>query len=272
MKLGLIGDSIKRSQAPSLYGLAGSLAGLDLTYELLVPPDLGLNFARVFETCRTGGFRGVNITYPYKEQVTHLVDGDPLSKRVGAVNTVVFGGPRPAGYNTDSSGFLAAYRNAFQAMDPGRVVLIGAGGVGSAIAVALCELNARAICLIDHQRSKAEQLAARIAALDSDTKVAVHDRVADAVGQADGIVNCTPVGMHEQPGCPVPSQALGSQHWAFDAVYTPVRTEFLTSAAHAGLRTMTGFELFLHQGIQAFEIFTGRRADPVALRGRLAET
>ncbi len=269
--LGLIGTTIAHSLAPLLHRLAGSLAGIDVRYERLVPPDLGLDFNIVFERYMTGGFRGVNITYPYKEQAACLVASDPLAKRIGVVNTVVFSDKTPAGYNTDSSGFVAAYRNALSNMHPGHAALIGAGGVGKAIAFALCELGCRTISLTDRDRSKAEQLAARLTAHDPGMDVRVHDGVDGAVSHADGIVNCTPVGMTEQPGCPVPRQAICSQRWAFDAVYTPVRTEFLTCAERAGLRIMTGFELFPYQGVQAFEIFTGRKVNPSALRGRLAD-
>lgn len=253
-----------------LHTLAGSLAGIDLTYERLVPPDLGRQFDSVLEDCRTGGFRGINITYPYKEQVTRLVDCDPLSTRVGAVNTVVFGGRQPAGYNTDSSGFVAAYSHTFPDTNPGHVALIGAGGAGSAIAFALCGLKARAISLADTDLSKAENLAARIRSFYPRMDVRLQETAA-AVRGADGIVNATPMGMTEHPGCPVPADALGSQRWAFDAVYTPIDTQFLIQARRAGLLVMTGFELFLYQGIQAFEIFTGRKADPIELRRRLQD-
>ena len=271
MKLGLIGNSIKRSKAPKLHELAGSLAGIHVAYEKLVPPDLGLDFGRVFEDCRAGGFRGVNITHPYKEQVTHLVDCDPLSAQVGAVNTVVFGDDRPVGYNTDCSGFMAAYRDTYADMNPGRVAVIGAGGAGRAIAFALCALNARAISLAETDPSKANGLAARLKSLYPDIEVIVEDVIAAAEG-ADGLVNATPIGMTERPGSAIPPDVIGPQRWAFDAVYTPLETEFLSHARGAGLAVMNGFELFLQQGIQAFEIFTRCKADVIALRRQLQDT
>ncbi len=265
VKLGLIGNSIKRSKAPRLHELAGSIYGVAVRYERLVPPDLGRDFNEVFADCRTGGFRGVNITHPYKEQVTRLVDCDGLATKVGAVNTVVFGSGKPAGTNTDCSGFVAAYRDTFGEAAPGRVALIGAGGAGSAIAFALCALNARAIALTDRDPAKARGLAARLKSHHGDMDICVED-IGSAVTGADGIINATPLGMDEHPGCPIPPEILGTQRWAFDAVYTPVETAFLSHARRAGLQVMTGFEMFLHQGIQAFEIFTGRKADAATLR------
>jgi shikimate dehydrogenase len=66
------------------------------------------------------------------------------------------------------------------------------------------------------------------------------------------------MGMTGQPGSAIEASLLGGQRWAFDAVYTPVDTEFLIAARRAGLATISGYELFFHQGIEAFELFTGR--------------
>ena len=91
IKLGLIGDNIAASQAPRLHRLAGQLCGLDVTYERLVPSAQGKSFDELFEACQQQGYRGLNITYPYKEQAVARVSiDDPLVSTIGAVNTVVF--------------------------------------------------------------------------------------------------------------------------------------------------------------------------------------
>jgi shikimate dehydrogenase len=66
IRLGLIGDNIRRSRSPRLHCLAGALCGVPVSYEPLIPADLGLGFDEVFESCAMQGFRGLNITYPYK--------------------------------------------------------------------------------------------------------------------------------------------------------------------------------------------------------------
>ena len=83
-------------------------------------------------------------------------------------------------------------------------------------------------------------------------------------------MNATPVGMHLHPGTPIPDDLIGSQAWAFDAIYTPAWTRFLLRARAAGLEVLEGYELFFHQGVDAFEIFTGARVDEAALRKALA--
>ncbi|MGR3610322.1 MAG: shikimate dehydrogenase family protein, partial [Sulfitobacter sp.] len=105
IKLGLIGDNINRSKSPRLHKTAGQLTDLNVTYDRLIPNDMGMSFDEVFEQARLGGFRGVNVTYPYKETVTSSVTvADPFVRAIGAVNTVVFDEDGPKGFNTDYTG------------------------------------------------------------------------------------------------------------------------------------------------------------------------
>ena len=97
---------------------------------------------------------------------------------LGAVNTVVFGEAGPEGYNTDWSGFMAGYRNAFGERPPGRVCLIGAGGVGKAVAFGLIELGLEELALVERDLPKAEALAAALTAAAPGLAVAVTGDVA----------------------------------------------------------------------------------------------
>jgi shikimate dehydrogenase len=92
---------------------------------------------------------------------------------------------------------------------------------------------------------------------------------AEIVPGAGGVVNCTPLGMTGRPGTAVPADLLGGQAWAFDAVYTPSDTPFLLAARRLGIATLSGYELFFHQGIRAFELFTGRMPPLGILREQL---
>jgi shikimate dehydrogenase len=272
VRLGLIGDNIDRSRSPDLHRLAGKLCGLDVSYALFVPRDMGGDFDAVLDACRASGVRGVNVTYPYKETVVARVRiAGKHVQQIGSVNTVVFGERGPAGHNTDHSGFLAAYRAAFGETPPGRVALVGAGGVGKAVAFGLAALGAREIAVVDRDEPKARALAEAVAASPDGVSVRLAGDARDAVRGADGIVNCTPLGMVGYPGSAVPLDLLGSQRWAFEAVYTPVDTPFKLAAEAAGLTVLSGYELFFHQGVDAFRIFTGLTPDLAALRRLLAE-
>jgi shikimate dehydrogenase len=95
----------------------------------------------------------------------------------------------------------------------------------------------------------------------TDARVLLCRSVEEAAVGADGLVNATPLGMHHYPGTPIPRSLMSTQSWAFDAVYTPTDTVFLQDAAEAGLQVLSGYELFFHQGVDAFQIFTGLDVD-----------
>jgi len=271
LRLGLIGDNIQDSRSPDLHRLAGLLCGLDVRYELIVPADRGQTFDEAFETCHRNGLSGVNVTYPYKERVTGRLAFNSLEvTRVSSCNTVVFTPEGPVGHNTDYLGFIAAYHDHFDGRAAGRVAIVGAGGVGRAIAFALAELGASELRLIDSDADRAVNLGTALRGLPSAPAIRIVADIETALSGVDGVVNCTPVGMFGKPGSAVPRHLLRDQRWAFDAVYTPVETEFLRAARDAGMDTLSGYELFFQQGIKAFELFTGRVPPLVALRRQLA--
>ncbi|WP_108484219.1 shikimate dehydrogenase family protein [Oceaniglobus ichthyenteri] len=270
VKLGLIGDNITRSQSPRLHCAAGALAGLNVSYDRLIPKDMGLSFDEVFDYARTSGFRGINVTYPYKETAAKRVTvSDPLTRAIGAVNTVIFGSAVAEGFNTDYTGFMSAYRRIRGTQNPGTVCLIGTGGVGKAVAFGLIALNARTIRCVDLVAPKARALADALTALGSDTRIETYDDAETAAKGADGIINCTPLGMVGIGGTPLAPAALQGATWALDAVYTPVQTEFLQAADQQGLTVISGYELFFGQGVDAWNIFTGAKLDHEALRAAI---
>ena len=151
-RLALIGDGIDKSLAPAFHVMAGQLLGLDVTYELL--PQIPA-FAEQLDTflveLAEGGYRGVNITVPFKSTAwRRAARPDPSVVTMGVANTLLLGpeGPTDA-YNTDFSGFKWAYRRRFGSASPGSVALLGAGGVGTATATALVDLGAAAVRIFD---------------------------------------------------------------------------------------------------------------------------
>ena len=271
IRLGLIGDNIAASRAPRLHALAGRMRGVEVAYDLLVPAEQGIGFAKLFERCADGDYRGINITHPYKERAAARVTTDnPLMGRMQAVNTVLFepGGPR--GFNTDHTGFIAAWRARFGPMaTPGTVCQVGAGGVGKAVGFGLAALGAAAIRIVDLDRARAERLAATLRGARPDLEVSTPASLEAATRGAGGIVNCTPIGMVGHDGTPVPPGLMRGAAWAFDAVYTPVDTQFLADATAAGLDTLSGYELFFEQGADCTEIFLGGPIDRTRLRHEL---
>ena len=273
VRLGLIGDHIAASHAPRLHALAGALWSIEIRYDLLVPAELGLGFEALFERCADGSYHGINVTHPYKERAAMRVEiENPRVRAMGAVNLVRFDQDGPRGFNTDHSGFLAAFRSKFGTETPGAVCQIGAGGAGKAIGFAMAALGAAAIRLVDVDRSRARALARALRSAYPGLDAAAATSLDEAVAGARGLVNCSPVGMAGHDGTPVPRPLMQGAAWAFDAVYTPVRTRFLTDAEASGLDTLSGYELFFHQGADGLEIFLGNAVDRDRLRQALGNS
>lgn len=271
LQLGLIGDNIGASRSPLLHRIAGAQHGIDVTYDRLVPRELGKPFDALFDHVAQAGFRGINVTYPYKEKAALRVRiTDPLVQAMGAVNTVLFGKDQPEGFNTDYSGFLSAYRAARGDLLPGVALLIGAGGVGRSLAFALAGLGATELRIADLDTARAGALAKVLRASFPNLSIRLGQTAADLAQGAEGILNATPVGMVGHDGTPLPRDAMPAQGWAFDAVYTPVNTTFLTDAVAAGLTTISGYELFIGQGVDAWHLFAGLPLDEARLRAELA--
>ncbi len=145
----------------------------------------------LLEGVRRLGFAGINVTFPYKEAVVGLLDelsADAAS--IGAVNTIVVRDNRLIGHNTDTTGFARTVTPLVSASAQGAVALIGAGGVGKAIAFALAGLGVKELRIFDHEQPKATDLATR---LESRLKTSVALDVEDALRGVVGVVNATPV-------------------------------------------------------------------------------
>jgi len=177
----------------------------------------------------------------------------PGAAAMGAVNTVVVSDRRLIGHNTDTTGFARAVAPLLGASGNG-VAVIGAGGVGKAIAFALASLNVSDIRIFDSDPARAGALAALLQASGG---VKVVTNLEDALRGATGLVNATPVGMLPDRGTPVPTALLHENLWVADAVYSPLITPLLAAARDKGARIMTGRELAIYQAADAFELFTG---------------
>jgi shikimate dehydrogenase len=261
---GLIGAPIAHSASPAMHEWAAEALGAHCHYQLIEVAGAGREELRLLlDGVRRLGFAGVNVTFPYKEAVVSLLDElSPGARAIGAVNTVVVRGGRLIGYNTDTTGFGRAVTELVRDPAQSRVAVIGAGGVGRAIAFALAETGVSEIRIFDTDRAKAQQLAAQ---LKSHGEVRAAGSVEDAMRGATGVVNGSPVGMLPNRGTPVPDALLHKAVWVADAVYTPLWTPLLNDAKARGAEVMTGRELAIYQAADAFELFTGLKPSAVEM-------
>lgn len=260
MKLGLIGKGILNSSSPDLHMRLGRLIGIETHYELLDASQRldarQASLEAIVGEVTAAGYRGVNVTYPFKEQAIALADQvSPGAAMVGSANTLVFQAGGMRAENTDFTGFISGYRATFGDQPPGRVLLIGTGGVGKAVAFGVAQLGATEVLLVDIDIPRAEHLAAELAGFGFHARSLRADQVAEHAPGCDGLINCTPIGHEKSPGCPLPPELVQSHHWVFDAVYVPAMTEFITAAKQVGARVMSGVSLFVFQGVDAFKHF-----------------
>ncbi|HEX3115069.1 MAG TPA: shikimate dehydrogenase [Bradyrhizobium sp.] len=253
---GLLGAPIAQSAAPAMHERAAEALDLHCHYQLIeIPGARRQDLQLLLEGVRRLGFAGINVTFPYKEAVLDLLDElSPGAARIGAVNTVVVRDNRLIGHNTDTSGFARAVTQFVTISPHGAVAVIGAGGVGRAIAFALADLGVAEVRIFDCEPAKAARLAGQ---LGQRVKATVADSVEDALRGVAGMVNASPVGMLPSLDTPVPDTLLHPGLWVVDAVYSPLWTPLLTAARAKGATVMTGRELAIHQAVDAFELFTG---------------
>lgn len=261
---GLIGAPIRHSASPAMHERAAEALGARCHYQLIEVAGAGTAELRVLlEGVRRLGFSGVNVTFPYKEAIVPLLDElSPGAAAIGAVNAVVVGRGRLVGHNTDTTGFAVAVGDLVARSRDGAVALIGAGGVGKAIAFALAGIGVSEIRIFDTDAAKAKHLAKQ---LEGHGRATVAGSVEDAMRGVAGVVNGSPVGMLPSRGTPVPDALLHRDLWVADAVYTPLWTPLLNAAKAMGAEVMTGRELAIYQAADAFELFTGLKPSVVEM-------
>ncbi len=264
IQLALIGEKISRSRMPKLQMYLAQMRGIDLHYELIdVDGQSDFVLADALHRLKELGYHGANITQPFKQQAWQLVHASqPSDNQLGAYNTLTFNHTNSGlfGTSTDRSGFVSAYQRRLGYHPPGRVLLAGAGGVGRSIAFGLAELGVDLLCIYDSHLAQAEDLAATLPHI-SCLVVRSEEEFISLAPHVDGLVNCTPKGMYYLPESVFPCSAIGTQQWVFDAVYTPLETEFIKHSQRAGLAIISGFDLWIHQGLDAFEVFTDTRVE-----------
>jgi shikimate dehydrogenase len=266
--VGLIGAGVGPSLTPPLHMAEAKALGLDYVYRTIDLPTLGLPDEAVGDLLVQGrrlGYDAFNVTHPCKQLVLpHLDEVDPRAAALGAVNTVLLRDGRAIGHNTDVTGFATAFTTGLPGASTEDVVLLGAGGAGSAVADALLGLGTAHLTVVDVDGARAHALAGDLAARFPDARVdaASPDKLSVLLPGASGLVHCTPTGMADHPGLPLDDRLLHPGLWVADIVYRPLETALLIAARAAGCRTLDGGHMAVHQAVDAFRLVTGVEPDP----------
>jgi len=265
---GVIADPVAHSLSPRIHNAAFASLGLDAVYLPLWVEGDPAAFVRAM---REFDFDGYSVTIPHKQKVMAAMDDlAPLARRIGAVNTVV---RRPDdslfGTNTDISAGIASIEAVVGKgwLRGKRALLLGAGGLGRAMAFGLADAGA-SITITDIDMSRAESLASEVGAI----AVLSGFRAPGSGLPFDFLLNCTPIGMHPKSEVsPIPAEMLRKDLVVYDAVYNPAETQLLRDARAAGCRTVSGLDHFVRQAVEQFELWTSQAAPVETMRRVVVE-
>ena len=253
---GVIGNPISHSLSPLLHNTGYVAAKKDAVYL----PFLVEELSDFLEVVPEFGVRGFSVTLPHKERILrYLDDCERLAEEIGAVNTVtVRRDGKLSGSNTDYVGALRALEGKMP-LRGSRVVIIGAGGVARAVGFAVAKAGAE-VLVCARRENAARQLARAVHG-------GVLRRAALRKQRFDVLMNATPLGMHPHPGSSPLEAAELNCSLVMDLIYRPLQTKLLRMAAARGIRTVSGAEMFLAQGIAQWELWMGKRAPEPEMRG-----
>ena len=276
-KFAVIGHPVAHSLSPTMHAANFRSLGYDATYEKfdVAPEDLA---AFVREKQREG-YAGLNVTVPHKIAVIPLLDRtDESVARYGACNTLKFEPDGTiAGYNTDVIGFVTGLAAHGFSLAGKKVVIIGCGGAGSALAACTCYEGAAELKVADLRGAAVAALVEKLTALGLGTRVSgldVLDGTASdaqkavwgaAAEAADLIVNATPMGLHPGEPSALPPSCFHAGQFVLDIVPTKAFPPTAAAAVRAGATATDGLEFLVGQGAKSFEIWTGVTADRAAM-------
>jgi len=245
---GIIGNPVAHSMSPLMHNTAFGLLGLDAIYLPFEVEDL----PGALTGMKALNVKGASVTHPFKTQILGLIDEiDDTAEKIGAVNTLVFGKDGIRGTNTDWVGAVRCLE-ALLPLEGHTFVVVGAGGAARAVVFGITSKGGN-VMVVNRSEEKG-----RLLAEEFDCAFALLPEIG-AVG-GDCLVNTTPVGMYPKADAiPVPKGVLSSYKAVADVIYNPVETILLKEAKAAGCKVASGFHMFVHQGVEQFSTWTGRK-------------
>lgn len=253
----ILGDPVEQSISPFLHNSA--FASLELNYIYLTFRVKRNSLREVISGFRALSFVGANVTMPHKESVISLLDDlDPLVKRVGAVNTILNKDQVLTGFNTDVAGFAGPLKKRIHSLRGMRAVIIGAGGVSRAALVALVDGGCDDIVILNRTLKRGQELAGLIETRHSVKAIAkeLSQENLDDIGEFDLIVNASPLNSNTDHASIKFNNLKAQSAIAYDLVYRPMETRFLTEMKESGAEVICGYEMLVEQAALSFEIWT----------------
>jgi shikimate dehydrogenase len=242
VKYGLIGKNISYSFSKKYFSNKFKVFHFDNCEYLNFDIENIKNFPDIL--AETKGLKGLNVTIPYKEQIIPYLDKlSKNAKTIGAVNTIVFSKKKKLkGYNTDYYGFKKSLKPLLEEHHK-KALILGTGGASKAVAFALRKLKIE----FDF-----------VSRTPSEYELSYDEVNEDIFDEYQIIINTTPVGTHPNiEDCPALDYSLFTpKHIAFDLVYNPEETSFLSKAKAQGATIKNGYEMLVFQAEKAWSLWT----------------
>lgn len=268
---GLVGDPVSHSLSPFIMNRAFESLGIDALYAAfgIRPERLASSIAGLASM----GVAGLNVTFPYKEEVLYHVHAiSSEAEIINAVNTIAFYDDEIHGFNTDAPGTAIAIETFTDAtLEGARVFIYGAGGSGRAAAYGLLERGAEHVTFAVRSTEKGPMVTERFGFAFPEQGVefvglGAPEQTAqrrELFRRANIVINATPVGMagHESADLIEDAAWIQAEQTFFDFIYHPRRTAFLDTAQRAGARTLGGIALLVSQAAESFRIWTDQGFD-----------
>ena len=252
---GIVGNPVDHSFSPLMHSVAFQKIGYNAVY--LPFPIEENRLGRLLEAFRLIGVLGFNVTIPFKEKIVPYLDRlSPAANTLQSVNTVVRVDDLWVGDSTDGSGFVRSLEETNVEITDQSVLLIGAGGSARAIAYALAEKKIKRLQIVNRTKEKAEAMKNMLGSSYPRIQVNISQEIRESF---DILINCTSVGTKEGAS-PVSEEEMCRCRQIIDIIYNPLQTTLLKKAGKKGLSWQNGLGMLLYQGVEAFEIWTGRHA------------
>ncbi|GAB1534903.1 shikimate dehydrogenase [Geovibrio sp. ADMFC3] len=256
LNLGLIGNPLSHTLSPSIHSRFLVSAGLNGGYACFETPSKE-QLPDVFSLLKKFRFRGVNVTVPYKEDVIRFMDFlDPLAEDLQAVNTILFEDDYTKGFNTDVHGFAETLRENSLDFNGSKVLMLGCGGAAKAVLRCLKDYEDIRLTVINRDTEKAEKI---LKFLNFDNAEIYDYNYISREAAYDAVINATSIGLDGSPFINMKKTICTKA--AVDLQYKPWVTPFLQCYADSGCKIINGFSMLVHQAHNAFEIWTGRKAE-----------
>lgn len=273
IKLAVIGYPLAQSLSAIMHNAMLKDLGIEGNYETLETTSEDL-VTRV-KQLKSQGYTGFNVTIPHKVPITlFLEEYDKLADIAGCANTVkIMPDNSLKGYNTDIYGFLTAIPSEIQKeLKNKKVSILGTGGAARAAAIAFCQLEVSEIDFYARNIINAQAMVNFLRDNFPNIKFTLKQMQSlRDLSDSYMLVNSTPIGMRGKAMGTSPIdenliKTLPKDAVVYDIVYNPIKTEFLKLAQKNNYKTISGLEMFVHQGAKAFEIWTGNPAKPEVMK------